>query len=464
MPAPRSNDPPSRAALAASALLLILVAPTAGHGGRPGGPIDLTPSSIPTDQILSGGPPKDGIPALLKPTFVAADDASFIRGEDVVVGLEIDGHARAYPLKILNWHEIVNDELGDLPVAVTYCPLTGSAVVFDRRVNGKPLSFGVSGRLYQSNVLMYDHQSDGLWSQLAGAAVTGKRTGTQLDNIPAQVTTWRRWREDHPDTSVLSPDTDHSRDYDRNPYAGYEASPSVMFPVEQHDDRLPTKARVLGVVLDGQARAYPHDELARAGGSASDELVGRVVELRLDGASASAHASGRLLPAVSVYWFAWAAFHPDTSVWRAPQAAAASGRSSQSAPMRVRVTETRSYWTSLGAVAPIASTVSGTPATAGRGMFVVAGIIENVSTRVVHSVHLRVALLDPTGREIHHEIAYNRSAEALRDLDAGPIRDLGAVKEIRPIQPGATDTYRMIFLGDEIPRFDGVSVTIVAEN
>ncbi|TFH23767.1 MAG: DUF3179 domain-containing protein, partial [Myxococcales bacterium] len=268
MPAPRSNDPPSRAALAASALLLILVAPTAGHGGRPGGPIDLTPSSIPTDQILSGGPPKDGIPALLKPTFVAADDASFIRGEDVVVGLEIDGHARAYPLKILNWHEIVNDELGDLPVAVTYCPLTGSAVVFDRRVNGKPLSFGVSGRLYQSNVLMYDHQSDGLWSQLAGAAVTGKRTGTQLDNIPAQVTTWRRWREDHPDTSVLSPDTDHSRDYDRNPYAGYEASPSVMFPVEQHDDRLPTKARVLGVVLDGQARAYPHDELARAGGSA----------------------------------------------------------------------------------------------------------------------------------------------------------------------------------------------------
>jgi len=333
-------------------------------------------------------------------------------------------------------------------------------VVFDRRVNGERLSFGVSGRLYQSNVLMYDHQSDGLWSQLAGAAVTGERTGTALDSVPAQATTWKRWLEDHPDTSVLSPDTGHGRDYDRNPYAGYEASPSVMFPVKRRDDRLPAKARVLGVVLDGRARAYPHDELTRAGRSATDELAGRAVELRLEGSSASAQSSGRLLPAVNAYWFAWAAFHPDTSVWKTPPA----GRRGQTAPGPIRVTETRSYWTSLGAVTPIASTAAGTRDTEGRGMFVVAGTIENVSTRNVHSVHLKVALLDTEGHEVHREIAYNRSAEDLRDLDAGPIRDLSAVKAIRPIQPGATDTYRMIFLGDEIPRFERVEVTVVTVN
>ena len=143
--------------ISAIALAVAFLLPDGSEGG--GGGFDLSRHSIDPDQILSGGPPKDGIPAILAPEFVPASAADFLRETDRVVGLLIGNEAKAYPIKVLNWHEVVNDKLGKTPIAVTYCPLTGSAVVFERLVGDDTLSFGVSGRLYESNVLIYDHQS-----------------------------------------------------------------------------------------------------------------------------------------------------------------------------------------------------------------------------------------------------------------------------------------------------------------
>jgi hypothetical protein len=168
---------------------------------------DTTRHSVPLSQILSGGPPKDGIPAIMAPRLVAASAATFLRGGDAVIGVTEAGVAKAYPVRILNWHEVVNDQIAGVPIVVTYCPLTASAVVYDRAPRGAPLTFGVSGRLYQSNVLIYDYQTESLWSQLKEEALTGSFTGTALRAFPSVVTTWADWQSTHPQTLVLSPDT-----------------------------------------------------------------------------------------------------------------------------------------------------------------------------------------------------------------------------------------------------------------
>ena len=155
---------------------------------------DTMKSNIPVADIVSGGPPKDGIPALVEPKFVAAHDATYLQPEDRIIGVVRNGMTKAYPLRILNWHEAVNDTIGTTAAVVTYCPLTGSAVVYARTVNRQILSFGISGRLYQSNVLLYDHQTESLWSQLKEEAVTGPQTGTRLRVLPSITTTWNAWR------------------------------------------------------------------------------------------------------------------------------------------------------------------------------------------------------------------------------------------------------------------------------
>jgi hypothetical protein len=279
---------------------------------------DVSKHSIPPDRILSGGPPKDAIPAILEPRFVAAAQAGFLRPGDQVVGVRDGKVAKAYPIRILNWHEVVNDSLNRTPIAVTYCPLTGSAVVYDRRHEGRTLSFGVSGKLYQSNVLLYDHQSESLWSQLGEAAVTGDLTGAKLEPLPAVVTTWQDWRSRHPDTLVLSTETGHRRDYDRDPYASYHQSARVMFPMDHVDPRLRPKEWVLGLKIGERSKAYPFMALAGVR-SVLDDVSGKRVRIEFDPESKRATAAeadtGEALPGVGVYWFAWAAFHPHTLVW-----------------------------------------------------------------------------------------------------------------------------------------------------
>ena len=279
---------------------------------------DLSKHSIPVTEILSGGPPKDGIPAILDPRFLEAEQATFLRDADLVIGVALNGSAKAYPTRILNWHEVVNDTIGDQPVAITWCPLTQSGIAFDRRAGGHVKTFGVSGRLYNSNVLIYDHQSESLWSQLAEAAVTGPSAGTPLTPVGSQLITWRTWRTLHPETLVLSTATGYPRSYQRNPYGSYLQDPGVMFPVNRQDTRLLAKAKVLGIMVNGLAKAYPLASLKTSPGPLVDTLGGQTLQVHrsTDGMSAFAtDAEGRLLHGTVLYWFAWAAFHPQTLVY-----------------------------------------------------------------------------------------------------------------------------------------------------
>ena len=155
---------------------------------------NLDNSLVPANQILRGGPPRDGIPALDHPRFEAADKADWLKDDDLVLGVTIDGQAKAYPVRILVWHEIVNDTLGDTPIAVTYCPLCGSGIVFSRQQDKQVLDFGVSGLLHNSDLLMYDRQSESLWSQIPGKAISGPRAGEVLERLAITHTSWKSWR------------------------------------------------------------------------------------------------------------------------------------------------------------------------------------------------------------------------------------------------------------------------------
>jgi hypothetical protein len=180
---------------------------------------DLSNSILPPEQIISGGPPRDGIPAISDPRLIAADQVDYLKPTDRVVGISLKGQSRAYPIAILNWHEIVNDEIDGRRLAITYCPLCGTAVAFDATIDGSPTDFGVSGLLYNNDVLLYDRETESLWSQIMSEAISGERVGTKLIMLPLSHTTWRDWLAKHPDTLVLSEDTGYSRDYQRNPYA-----------------------------------------------------------------------------------------------------------------------------------------------------------------------------------------------------------------------------------------------------
>jgi hypothetical protein len=232
---------------------------------------DITASGLPEplvgpDELISGGPPPDGIPPIDDPRWLEVADVDFLRDEEPVLALEIDGDARAYPVQILIWHEIVNDTVGATPVAVTYCPLCNSAVAVDRRVEGRTLTFGTSGLLYQSSLVMYDRQTESLWSHFTGQALAGALTGTELDSYPVATISWKDWRRAHPDGLVLSRETGSERDYGRNPYPGYDDidNPPFLFDGEL-DGRLAAKERVIGVGRDRDPTAIRLETVLEAG-------------------------------------------------------------------------------------------------------------------------------------------------------------------------------------------------------
>ena len=289
-----------------------------------GGPslngFDLSKHSVPTDQIFSGGPGKDGIPALLKPLFVSASDATFLKDQDRVLGLHQGQESKAYPIKILNWHEIVNDKVGGQPVVVTYCPLCGTGIGFDPLAGGRTLTFGVSGLLYQSDMVMYDHETESLWSQISMDAIAGPLTGTKLTHLFLAHTTWGEWRVEHPTTLVLSTKTGHSRNYERDPYLGYAESPELMFTPNRRDPSYHTKEWVLGLEVKGAFKAYPFAELKKRTGPLTDQVNGQKVRILYNPATQSAVATdldGKPIPSVMAFWFAWYAFHPDTQIFKA---------------------------------------------------------------------------------------------------------------------------------------------------
>jgi len=284
---------------------------------------DTSKHSIPVDEIFAGGPPKDGIPALSQPKFVAAKKAGhFMKEGDRVLGLARNGQVKAYPVKILNWHEIVNDTIGSQAVVVTFCPLCGTGMVFDGKINGKNLTFGVSGLLYQSDMLLYDRKTDSLWSQIKGSAVAGPMTGARLKLLSSTQTTWGQWKKMHPETFILSQKTCYSRDYDRDPYRGYYTSSRLMFGVKNKNKAYHPKARVIGLELGGKFKAYPFSELAKSRQPVMDKFNGSSVKVIFDKQSQTAmirNSKGKELPSVVGFWFAWFAFHPDTQVFKVSQ-------------------------------------------------------------------------------------------------------------------------------------------------
>ena len=246
-----------------------------GHLADPGQPrfstggwsTDFSISSVHFDDIVSGGPPKDGIPAIDEPRFESIADArTWMDGRSPVIALEVEGDVRAYPMAIRTWHEIVNDTLGGEPVTVTFCPLCNTAIAFERTIDGVVHDFGTSGNLLASNLIMYDRQTESWWQQATGTSIVGELMGTQLAFLPAQIISLDEFEATYPDGDVLSRETGHVRDYGRNPYPGYDrADDSPFLYSGTTDGRIAPKERVATVGEGGDAIAFAYPELSAVG-------------------------------------------------------------------------------------------------------------------------------------------------------------------------------------------------------
>ena len=229
------------------------------------------------EEIAWGGVVKDGIPALTNPTHITPEEASYITDDELVFGVAINGDPRAYPLRIMDWHEMFNDVVGGQPVSLAYCTLCGSGILYKTDIEGhdKPLIFGSSGFLYRSNKLMYDQGTKSLWNQFTGRPVVGELTGSgiELELLPVAITSWTGWLAQHPETKVLSLDTGYDRDYTPGrPYGDYFASADLMFPALVEDQRLEAKDYVYAIRADGLAKAWPLTEFA--GGAIVNDRIG----------------------------------------------------------------------------------------------------------------------------------------------------------------------------------------------
>ncbi len=297
---------------------------------------DFARHTVPLSEFQSGGPGKDGIPAIDHPRFAPVARTTYLEPQEPVIQLVVEGQARAYPLQILTWHEIVNDRIAGVPVAVTFCPLCNTAIVFDRRVDGRTLSFGTTGNLRDSDLVMYDRQTESWWQQFGGDGVVGRYAGAKLRQLPGRIVAWRDFARAHPQGLVLTRDTGFRRSYGQNPYAGYDdVRTPPFFPAANQDDRrLPPKERVVFVQLGRDAAAVPFSTLAKQR-EVRIEVGGHRLLVRFRGQAASALDSagiaegrrvgtaevldehGRLVPFSEPFWFAVAALRPKVALERA---------------------------------------------------------------------------------------------------------------------------------------------------
>ncbi|MBI2051383.1 DUF3179 domain-containing protein, partial [Candidatus Roizmanbacteria bacterium] len=278
---------------------------------------------ISLSEIVSGGPPKDGIPPIDKPKFVSVAEASkSLSDKEPGIAVELDGTARFYPFQILVWHEIVNDTIRGKRVLVTYCPLCLSGIVFDPIVEGRRVEFGTSGKLWNSNLVMYDRKTDSLWPQVLGEAVVGPMTGTKLPVLPSDQIRFGEWKRKYSNGQVLSRETGHTRFYGQDPYGDYYTSPGTFFPVSKKDDRLSEKELVLGIVVDGKAKAY-HPPAVKKAGEIVDEFAGKTIVARferdIDAVRIYERKPDGILERINpftAYWFSWAAARPNTELYK----------------------------------------------------------------------------------------------------------------------------------------------------
>ena len=261
-------------------------------------------SSIPLGDVLAGGPAKDGIPAILDPKFISIAEASeWLEDEGLGIIYSSGGITRFYPYAILYWHEIVNDQIAGQNIAVTFCPLCGSAIIFDR---GEDV-FGVSGKLWESNLLMYDKKTETLWSQIIGEAVVGDRTGETLDILDANVISFSELKEGYPGAQVLSKDTGYRRSYGDSPYGNYETNNSLYFPVSSSDDAFHKKELFHIVNVGEKSVGFMRTDLIEAG-EAEIEANGQTIRAEVSGESTitiTNTSTGEELPGYIAMWFSW---------------------------------------------------------------------------------------------------------------------------------------------------------------
>jgi hypothetical protein len=270
------------------------------------------------EKLIGGGPPKDGIPSIDNPGFVTVTEAdAWIQDNELVLAIVYKGIKRVYPLQILVWHEIVNDTIAGDPVLITYCPLCGSGIAYDSRLDGEAVEFGVSGKLYNSNLVMYDRKTNSYWTQIDGLAIVGELTGTELAAISIDTVVWRDWKAAHPDSEVLSQNTGFARPYGQDPYGSYYEDSFIWFPVEGRNDVVHPKTVIFGVEANGAFKAYKEDDLKELG-TIEDDVGGVQIKVERDNSGAVTITNvetGEEIVKERDFWFAWYAFHPDTELY-----------------------------------------------------------------------------------------------------------------------------------------------------
>lgn len=275
--------------------------------------VDFSRHEIDLGRLYAGCPARDCIPALTSPAMEPVADADIPAG---IMGIlvTLDGESRYYPYNILVWHEIVNDQIGDAVFAVTYCPLCGSGMVMNRRVGERTLTFGVSGTLFESNLMMYDDSTFTLRSQAGGRAVVGMLTGTELELLPMQLLTVEEVRERYPSALAMSRSTGHDRDYSRYPYGDYEKNDRILFPVSKVDDRFPLKELFFVFRAGNKSVAFRQESFS--GGKVTRNIGGLAISISRSGGEITAEASGQQLPGYYEMWFSWVLHHQsDGAVW-----------------------------------------------------------------------------------------------------------------------------------------------------
>ena len=283
---------------------------------------DGTKYIIHPDKIRGGGPPKDGIPSIDNPRFVSVDEADeWIEDNELVLAIDYKGVKRVYPLQIMVWHEIVNDEIAGEKVLITYCPLCGSGIAYipEIEVGGvkEKVNFGTSGKLFNSNLIMYDRRTDTYWQQIDGKAIVGELVGQELEEISIDTVVWRDYKAVFEDAEVLSQQTGYSRSYGKDPYGNYYEDSFLIFPVENEDDRVHAKNVVFGIEINGEYKAYKEDDLIEL--EEIQDVVDGVnvkIERRDDGVVMVTNLdSEEEIVKERDFWFAWYAFHPNTSLY-----------------------------------------------------------------------------------------------------------------------------------------------------
>ena len=271
-------------------------------------------SDVPFESLMQACPARDCIPSIDQAVFISTAEVEYLREDDLVLTLTYNGITRAYPARILDHHEIVNDRFGPDPVAITYCPLCGSGLAFDRRQAGQVLDFGVSALLHNSDLVMYDRQTESLWQQITGEAFAGKLRGGQLRTLPLSMVTWKEWRQQYPDAQVLTVEGIHSDRYQKDAYAEYAENERLYMPVSATDARLHPKRVIYGMEIGERALAVDAGWLAKQG-HWSNEYEGKklLVSLRAGG-EVEASLDGEPIIIHRMYWFAWYSFHPNTAL------------------------------------------------------------------------------------------------------------------------------------------------------